>query len=78
MDKNELKATARGIGVRATILGVAGVAVGVGVVTVAAKTAEAAAKITLATVILLVGGTYLTWKTRGIRRRFTQPEPDSL
>lgn len=75
MDNNDLtlRETARGIAVRAAILGVGGVIVGAVVAAEALKAAGTMMKIMAGTSLVLIGGGMAAWEVKKVQRRFSAP-----
>jgi len=72
MDEMELRDTAKGIAIRAGILGVSGLVVGAWVFGLAAKTATAIVKVTVGLLLLAIGGGLATYEVKKVQRRFRE------
>ncbi len=70
-----LRDTAKGIGIRAAILGVGGLIAG-GLFTAAIlKAAGTLVKVLLGRVLLLIGGGFAAWEIKKVQRSFEKKQP---
>jgi membrane protein DedA with SNARE-associated domain len=65
-----LRDTAKGVAVRASVLGVVGLIVGAWLFGLAAKAASGIVKLLVGLLLLTVGGGVAAWKVRQARRRY--------
>jgi len=66
-----LRETARGIGIRAAILGLGGLIVGGWVTAFALRVTGRLVQLSIGLILLLIGGGAATWEVRKLQRRLT-------
>ena len=73
-----LRDTAKGIAIRAGILGAAGLIIGAWVFGLAAKTAAFFVKFTVGLLLLTIGASFATYEVRKVQRRLEGPAEHPL
>ena len=69
-----LRDTAKGIAVRASILGIVGLVAGAWLFGLAAKVASGAVKAAVGIVLLAIGGGFAAWEVRKVTKHLTAPQ----
>ena len=78
MNELELRDMAKGVAIRAGLLGAAGLIVGAWVFGLAAKSAAAIVKVAVGLLLLTVGGGLATYEVKKIQRRFRSADEPQL
>lgn len=69
-----LRDTAKGIAVRAGLLGVVGLVVGAWVFGLAAKAASGVVKVLVGLLLVAIGGGLAAWEVKKVKRRFERDD----